>query len=111
MNNSTTNDTICAISTPPGTGGIAVIRVSGPDTFTVCDPVFRGAEKDFSIQGAKSHTIHFGEIVKDDAVLDEVLVSIFRSPHSYTGEDVLEISCHGSQYIQQKILELLFTLG
>lgn len=111
MYNHSTNDIICAISTPPGTGGIAVIRVSGPDVFGICNPVFRAAEKSFTLSGAKSHTIHFGEIGKDDEILDEVLVSVFRSPHSYTGEDVLEISCHGSQYIQQKILELLFTLG
>ncbi len=111
MDDFSTNDTICAISSPPGTGGIAVIRVSGPDTFITCNPAFRSAEKGFKLSGAASHTIHFGEIWKDDEILDEVLVSVFRSPHSYTGEDVLEISCHGSTYIQQKILELLFSLG
>src|ERR1039457_2949931 len=105
------NDTICAISTPPGTGGFAVIRVSGPDTFALCNPVFRATEKGFTLLDAKSHTIHFGEIRREEDILDEVLVSIFRSPHSYTGEDVLEISCHGSTFIQQKLLELLISLG
>jgi len=111
MDNFPNNDIICAISSPPGTGGIAVIRISGPDTFIICNPVFKAAEKGFSLSGATSHTIHFGEIWKDDEILDDVLVSVFLSPHSYTGEDVLEISCHGSSYIQQKILELLFSLG
>jgi tRNA modification GTPase len=105
------SDTICAISSPPGTGGIAVIRVSGPDTFSLCNKVFRSSQKGLSLSKANSHTIHFGEITRGDEILDEVLVSIFRSPHSYTGEDVLEISCHGSSYIQQNMLELLFSLG
>ena len=94
MPNLTNIETICALSTPPGTGGIAVIRVSGPDAFPKCDGIFKSADKAFSITNAVSHTIHLGMLGKDEEFIDEVLVSIFRSPHSYTGEDVVEISCH-----------------
>ncbi|HTX88833.1 MAG TPA: tRNA uridine-5-carboxymethylaminomethyl(34) synthesis GTPase MnmE, partial [Bacteroidales bacterium] len=79
--------------------------------FTVCQSVFHAAGKKFSFQRAASHTIHRGTIGSGESMLDEVLVSIFRNPHSYTGEDVVEISCHGSVYIQQKILELLMAKG
>jgi len=83
-------DTICAISTPPGRGAIAVLRISGPKAFAVMDTIFR--------------FIHFGHIVENGRLIDEVLVSVFRSPRSYTGNDLLEVSCHGAPYIQQKIL-------
>jgi len=102
-----TNDTICALSTPPGTGAIAIIRISGPRTYKVCEEIFHPFEKSFNFQNVKSHSIHLGSINEGDKLLDEVLISIFRAPHSYTGEDVIEISCHGSAYIQQKVLELL----
>ena len=104
-------DTICALSTAPGIGAIAVIRISGPDAFAVTGSIFRPAVTGFNIAAVGSHTIHFGMIGKASSILDEVLVSFFRSPHSYTGEDVVEISCHGSVYIQQKILELLYSQG
>ena len=95
------NDTICALSTAPGMAAIAVIRLSGPETFSIAGSLFRSAGKGFSISTVPSHTIHFGTIGDTDKILDEVLLSIFRTPHSYTGEDVVEISCHGSAYIQQ----------
>ena len=101
---------ICAVSTPPGTGGIAVIRLSGEGCITLTDKVFVSPSgkkpSDFS-----SNTVHFGEIRSGSTTVDEVLVSIFRAPHSYTGEDTVEITCHGSTYIQQQILQLLIKEG
>lgn len=105
------DDTICALATPSGSGAIAVIRLSGPQTYEIMDKIFRPAGKT-PLSEAKTHTLRYGNILKDDdEVLDEVLVSIFRKPHSYTGEDAVEISCHGSTYIQQKLLELLMQKG
>lgn len=101
---------IAAISTPPGIGGIAVIRLSGRGCLELTDSVFKSiSNKKLSDQ--KANTIHFGAIIKDDAVLDEVLINIFKAPHSFTGEDVIEISCHGSTFIQQNILQLLISVG
>ncbi|MCX7986703.1 MAG: tRNA uridine-5-carboxymethylaminomethyl(34) synthesis GTPase MnmE [Bacteroidales bacterium] len=100
--------TICAIATPAGTGAIAVIRVSGPDTFSICDKIVELPKK---ISEYKSHTIHLCKIKDQDGIIDEVLISIFKAPRSYTGEDTVEISCHGSYYIQQKIIELLLRSG
>ncbi len=107
----TGNDTICAISTPPGLGAISVIRLSGPDAIEISKKVFRPREKDMDISHAASHTVHFGTIGDSKELLDEVLLTVFRAPHSYTGEDVTEISCHGSPYIQQKLIELLLEQG
>ncbi len=90
---------------------IAVIRISGPASFEVTVRVFTPAEKNLDIKTVRSHTIHLGTIGSGSGILDEVLVSFFRAPHSYTGEDVVEISCHGSVYIQQKVLELLVSCG
>ncbi|HNW74786.1 MAG TPA: tRNA uridine-5-carboxymethylaminomethyl(34) synthesis GTPase MnmE [Bacteroidales bacterium] len=104
-------DTICALSTPPGTGAIAVIRISGSRSFEVLNSIFRPAAKDLDMHHVASHTIHYGTIIEGDSIQDEVLVSVFRAPNSYTGEDVAEISCHGSVYVQQKIIELLLTTG
>jgi tRNA modification GTPase len=144
------DDTICAVSTPPGSGGIAVVRVSGPNAFGVCDKVFvsrRGVRKeevamstdvaggDFQKKGCvkredtdmadgkdgalagrigqhPANTIVYGSVYRDGRrVLDDVLVSIFRTPHSFTGEDTVEISCHGSLYIQQQLMQLLIENG
>ena len=105
------NDTICALSTAPGTGAIAVIRLSGPASFETIGRVFKPAKKKLDIASVKSHTIHLGVIGSESSIVDEVLISCFRAPHSYTGEDVIEISCHGSVYIQQKILELMLSMG
>ena len=103
-------DTIVALATPAGSGAIAVVRLSGKDSFAIADKIFRKKSGDI-LSNAKSHTIHFGNIVHDDKMVDEVLVSVFRSPNSYTGEDVVEISCHGSTYIQQKIIQFTIRLG
>ena len=105
------NDTICAISTAPGTGAIAVARISGPDTFKTLENIFRPSNKKKSIQQAASHTIHHGTIISDEGPLDDVLLSIFRAPNSYTGEDVAELSVHGSVYMQQRIMEVLLDHG
>ncbi len=104
-------DTICALSTPPGTGAVAMIRVSGLVAFDTLATLFRPAEKGFDLRKAPTHTIHLGEFGEDGSPVDEVLVSCFRAPRSYTGEDVIEISCHGSPFIQQKILSMLIARG
>ncbi|MDP4240608.1 MAG: tRNA uridine-5-carboxymethylaminomethyl(34) synthesis GTPase MnmE [Bacteroidota bacterium] len=104
--------TISAISTAPGIGGIAVIRVSGIDAVKHSDAIFVPKKKIASLLHREANTVSFGSIVnKQDEVIDEVLVTIFRSPHSFTGEDIVEISCHGSLYVQQKILQLLIEQG
>lgn len=103
-------DNIVALATPSGTGAIAVIRISGPDAVSITDSIFQSV-KGKKLTQQKSHTIHLGHIVEDDKVLDEVLVSIFKGPHSYTGEHVAEISCHGSPYIQQQIIQLILRKG
>jgi len=105
------NDTICAISTPPGLGAISVIRLSGPAAIDISKKIFHPRDTDLDISHVASHTVHFGTIGDATGLLDEVLLSIFRAPHSYTGEDVTEISCHGSPYIQQKLIELLLEHG
>ncbi len=105
------NDTICAIATPAGSGAIALIRLSGEDSFSICDSIFKAAKKETNIQNADAYTIHFGKIFDNNDLLDEVLLSVFRAPHSYTGEDSVEISCHGSLFIQQKLIELLLKKG
>ncbi|WP_298545741.1 tRNA uridine-5-carboxymethylaminomethyl(34) synthesis GTPase MnmE [uncultured Aquimarina sp.] len=103
-------DTIVALATPAGAGAIAIIRISGNDAIGTCAPLFRSIRgKDLSKQ--KSHTIHLGHILDGERVLDEVLVSIFKGTNSYTGEPTVEISCHGSSYIQQEIIQLLLRKG
>lgn len=103
--------TICAISTPPGSGGMAVIRLSGPEALPVAESVFRSHARGVSLSGEPARTLHVGWITDGSREIDEVVVALFRGPHSYTGEDVVEISCHGSLYIQQRILELLISRG
>jgi tRNA modification GTPase len=101
-------DTIVALATPEGKGAIAVIRISGKEAITIADIIFKG--KNLSKQA--SHTIHFGNIVNvESAIIDEVLVSLFVSPHSYTKENVVEISCHGSPFIIKSIIELIVSKG
>ena len=108
MQNETT--TIAAIATAPGMGAIAVIRLSGSKAISIADKVFSSVQgKVLSKQ--KSHTIHLGHIVQGSRTIDEVLVSLFKGPNSYTGEDVVEFSCHGSTYIQQQIIQLLVDQG
>ena len=115
------SNTICAISTPYGSGGIAVVRVSGKSAIQIVDTLFHGRK---SLTDAKAYTVHYGEIKKptplpslkgkennEQEILDQVLVSVFRAPHSFTGEDVVEIACHGSMYIQQTLLQWLVDAG
>ncbi len=104
------DNTICAPATQ-GIGAIAVIRVSGADSFAIVEKLFHPATSGKILSQQPPNTIHFGTIHEGDMVVDEVLVSLFKAPHSYTGEDSIEISCHGSVYIQQKILELLVAHG
>jgi tRNA modification GTPase len=104
------NDTIIALATPSGAGAIGVIRLSGEDAIAMATPFFKSIhEKDLSKQ--KSHTILLGHIVDQEKTFDEVLISVFKGPHSYTGENVVEISCHGSPYIQQQIIQLFLRNG
>ena len=105
------NSVICAISTPQGNGAIAVIRLSGNECIALCDSVFNSPSENKKLIDQPANTIHFGTIIDNDKIIDEVVVSIFKGPHSYTGEDVVEISCHGSVYIQQQILQLLIKKG
>ncbi|MGM0391219.1 MAG: tRNA uridine-5-carboxymethylaminomethyl(34) synthesis GTPase MnmE [Bacteroidota bacterium] len=104
------NDTIVALATPSGAGAIAVIRVSGPDAIKMVAPLFKG-KSNKNIQDQPSHTLHLGNLIDGERILDEVLISIFHGPRSYTGENTIEISCHGSQYIQQEIIQLLIRKG
>jgi len=102
-------DTIAALATAVGIGGIAVIRVSGKLAFSIVDSLFSGRVK---IEEASSHTVHFGKICGSDSViLDTALVTVFRNPHSYTGEDVVEISLHGGYFLSQKVLNELYSAG
>lgn len=104
------HETIVALATPSGAGAIAIIRLSGEDAISIAAQVFQSvAGKDITKQ--KSHTLHLGHIVDDTKVLDQVLLSIFKGPNSYTGEHVIEISCHGSVFIQQQIIQLLLQKG
>ena len=104
------DDTIYAPATVPGTGAISVIRVSGPDALAIADKVIRCRKG--TISDAPGYTIKFGTVhTSDGALLDEVLVSVFRAPHSYTGENSVEISCHASSYIVSSVMELLFAAG
>lgn len=101
-------DTIIALATPPGVGAIGVIRVSGPEAIRLTDAVFKGKK----LEDQPGHTLHFGSIHDEEGrLLDEVLVSLFRGPRSYTGEDATEISCHGSHYILQEVMALLLRKG
>ena len=104
------SDIICAISTPPGMGAIAVVRLSGKGCIALTDSVFHSPSGKKLVDAAPN-TVHFGQIYLNDELLDEVLVTVFRAPHSFTGEDIVEISCHGSLYIQQKIIETILQAG
>lgn len=101
-------DTICAIVTPLGIGGLAVVRLSGPDTFPIADRCFRGK---IPLQEAPSHTIHYGRFLRGEEVIDAVTASVFRAPRSYTGEDTVEFGCHGGMVVAELIVETLVEAG
>jgi len=104
------NDSIVALATASGAGAIAIIRISGQDAISIANAVFKSIKnKDLTTQ--KTHTLHLGHIVDGAKTLDQVLVSVFKGPNSYTGENTVEISCHGSTYIQQQIIQLLLRNG
>ncbi|WP_298138660.1 tRNA uridine-5-carboxymethylaminomethyl(34) synthesis GTPase MnmE [Flavobacterium sp.] len=104
------NDTIVALATPSGSGAVAIIRMSGKNAISIASEVFQSVSgKELTKQ--KTHTIHLGTIVDGNKIYDQVLVSIFKNPNSYTGEDVIEISCHGSTFIQQQIIQFLLRKG
>lgn len=104
-------DNICALATASGMGAIAVLRISGPDAIDICESIFESKRPGKLLGSQKSHTIHLGSIVNENQMIDEVLVSLFKGPNSYTGDNVVEISCHGSTFIQQQILRLLIHKG
>ena len=104
------NDIICAISTAPGMGAIAVIRLSGEGSIAFADAVFK-SPSDRKLEDQPANTVHFGRIYNENELLDEVMVAVFHAPHSFTGEESVEISCHGSVFIQQKLVELLLSRG
>ncbi|MFD0988821.1 tRNA uridine-5-carboxymethylaminomethyl(34) synthesis GTPase MnmE [Mariniflexile jejuense] len=104
-------DTIVALATPSGAGAIAIIRLSGKEAITITDGCFKSVLNKKTLSSQKTHTIHLGHIVDGIKTIDEVLVSVFKNPNSYTGEDVVEVSCHGSNYIQQEIIQLFLRKG
>ena len=97
MKNIITDDTIVALSTPQGQGAIGVIRLSGPQSITICEKILPSLK----LETAPSHTLHFGVVMDEKEVVDEAVVGLFKAPKSYTCQDVIEISCHGSPYIIQ----------
>ncbi len=103
-------ETICSISTAPGQGAISIIRVSGSETIKICNNIFHAYNKT-TLKSHKANNVILGKIIDNKIIIDEVLITIFRSPKSYTGEDMIEISCHGSIYIQTKIMQTLIKYG
>jgi tRNA modification GTPase len=101
------NETIVALATPPGEGAIGIIRLSGDNAIAIADKIFKGKH----LAAQASHTIHFGKIVEDNTIIDEAVVSIYKAPKSYTGEDTIEISCHGSNYVLQQVINLCIANG
>ena len=105
-------DTIAALATPPGEGGLAVIRISGPEAFQVADKIFKPMDSRKKITSLPSHTVHLGTLPNPDGGFwDQVLLTLFRAPHSFTGEDVVEFSAHGGRVVTRKILEMIYQTG
>lgn len=104
-------NTICAISTAPGMGAIAVLRLSGKEAISVADAIFRSGKPAKKLTDQAANSLHYGTLIKNETIIDEVVVALFKAPHSFTGEDVVEISCHGSVFIQQSILQLMLEKG
>ena len=108
INMFTEKDTICAVSTPAGVGGVAIVRISGPDAVSIADSVLSMSKP---LSEKKPYTVSFGKLMNGEEVLDEVLVSLFKAPRSFTGEDVVEIAVHGSVYVQREAIKLLLAAG
>lgn len=106
-----TNETICAISTAPGVGGIAVIRVSGPEAIAICDRLFQARRAGKTLSAQPAYSLTYGTLAEGGETIDDVMMALFRAPHSFTGEDTVEITCHGSTYIQQRVLRALVATG
>lgn len=105
-------DTIAALSTPPGAGSIAVIRLSGENAISIVETIAHTKNgKPKALAGRNSHTAHFAVLSENDVIIDEVVITLFKAPNSYTGEEIVEIACHGSVFIQQQILQLLYKHG
>ena len=103
-------NTICSVSTGHGEGAIALIRVSGNKSLSICKKIFF-SKKIITTKQIKPNLAYYGKIKEFDQIIDEVILTYFKAPKSYTGEDLVEISCHGSEYIQKKIIELLINKG
>lgn len=104
-------DTIAAIATAMTASGIGIIRISGEEAFVIVDRIYKGKKKEKKLSNEKSHTIHYGYIMDGEETIDEVLVLLMRGPHSYTGEDTVEIDCHGGVYVMKRILETVIKYG
>ncbi len=111
MSNNPIKDTIIALATPQGVGAIAIIRLTGINAISIVNTHFIAKYKAKDLNKVVSHSIHLGNIIDEERLIDEVLVSVFKNPNSYTGEDVVEINCHGSVYIQQEIIQLFIKNG
>ena len=105
-NDSYKSESICAISSPPGIGGVSLIRISGPNSFSIVEKIFSKSLKEIS-----GYQVLYGKIIEKKQIIDDVIVAVFKNPHSFTGENTVEINCHGSTFIQQKIIELLINNG
>ncbi|MBB6274984.1 tRNA uridine-5-carboxymethylaminomethyl(34) synthesis GTPase MnmE [Porphyromonas circumdentaria] len=106
-----TTTTICAVATAPGVGGIGIVRISGPEAFSIALRLFHYRGQSLSPENIKPRYAYYGEIIADEELIDEVVLTSFRAPHSFTGEDTVEISCHGSVYIRRRLLESLLKEG
>ena len=107
-----TNDIIVALATAHGSSAIAIIRLSGPEVLNIVEPfIYSKTLKKISLKNKPSHSVNFALIVFQDNIIDEVLITLFKNPNSYTGQDSIEISCHGSPFIQQKLLQLFLSQG
>ena len=105
------SETIAAIATAPGNSGIGIVRISGDDAISIADKVYRSPSGNLLLKDAASHTIHYGHIFDEKEAVDEVLVSIFRSPRSFTGENTVEINCHGGYFVTKKVLSTVLKAG
>lgn len=105
------NDTIAAIGTAMSHSGIGIVRISGPDSIAIADRIFRAKKQGKLLKNVATHTLHYGHIERDGQIIDEVLVSVMKGPHSYTAEDVVEINCHGGILVMKKLLDAVIACG